>query len=232
MQAPQSNLVVLVMGVSGSGKSTVASELAKRIGAVFVEGDDFHPPSNREKLRAGVALTDEDRAGWLASLRQEVERRPTQRVLLACSALKHAYRRALLGGLGRPYAIVFLWGSEELLSERAALNGRTGTPTHWAITGPTTISLYPAATGAGTLTVRYHRVPPTLTAGSDVPILPEMYHELLVIGAAMLMASRERQSAAYGDMQTEYNELSRAFRAQTGIAQQQTPRTIGRSGLL
>ncbi len=121
---------------------------------------------------------------------------------------------------------------EELLSERAALNGRTGTPTHWAITGPTTISLYPAATGAGTLTVRYHRVPPTLTAGSDVPILPEMYHELLVIGAAMLMASRERQSAAYGDMQTEYNELSRAFRAQTGIAQQQTPRTIGRSGLL
>ena len=116
MDAP--NAVVLVMGVSGCGKSTLASEVARRLGAVFVEGDDFHPASNREKMHAGIALTDEDRAGWLASLRRELERRPDERVVLTCSALKRAYRDTLLSGLGRPHLVVFLSGSQELLVER------------------------------------------------------------------------------------------------------------------
>jgi gluconokinase len=107
--------VILVMGVSGSGKSTVGAELARELDAVFVEADAFHPPSNREKLRAAVPLTNDDRAPWLAAVRQEMDRHP-DRVVLACSALKRAYRHTLLDG--RPHVIVFLSGSEELLTER------------------------------------------------------------------------------------------------------------------
>jgi gluconokinase len=114
--------VVLVMGVSGSGKSTVGAELARALDAVFVEADAYHPPSNREKMRAAVPLTDQDRAPWLAAIRLEMDRHPDRKVVLACSALKRAYRHTLLEG--RPHVIVFLCGSEELLTER--LLKRTG----------------------------------------------------------------------------------------------------------
>jgi carbohydrate kinase (thermoresistant glucokinase family) len=84
---------VVVMGVAGSGKSTVAAELATRRGASFIEGDDFHSVSNLEKMAAGVPLTDDDRGPWLAALRNSMARK--QNVVVACSALKRIHRDAL-----------------------------------------------------------------------------------------------------------------------------------------
>jgi gluconokinase len=85
---------VVVMGVAGCGKSAVGERLAQQLGLPLVEGDAFHPQGNIDKMRAGLALTDEDRAGWLARLGQELRNRPGGAVL-ACSALKYAYREGL-----------------------------------------------------------------------------------------------------------------------------------------
>src|SRR5437763_16035347 len=88
------------MGVSGSGKTTVATGLAKRLGWVFAEGDDFHPAANVEKMRAGIALTDDDRWPWLATLAAWIGEREAagQDAVLTCSALKRAYRDVLADG--------------------------------------------------------------------------------------------------------------------------------------
>ena len=85
---------VVVMGVSGCGKSAVGRRLAAALGLPLVEGDDFHPRVNMEKMQQGVALTDADRAGWLAVLGEELSRRPAGAVL-TCSALKRSYRDSL-----------------------------------------------------------------------------------------------------------------------------------------
>ncbi|WP_228488231.1 gluconokinase [Caenimonas koreensis] len=87
-------LRVVVMGVSGCGKSEVGQRLAAHLHLPLVEGDEFHPPGNIEKMRQGLALTDDDRAGWLARLRDELAARPTGAVL-TCSALKRSYRGIL-----------------------------------------------------------------------------------------------------------------------------------------
>ncbi len=84
---------LVVMGVAGSGKSTLAAMVAKRLGRVWLEGDQFHGESNRSKMARGEPLTDDDRAGWLASLAIQLQQRPG--VLLACSALKRVYRDQL-----------------------------------------------------------------------------------------------------------------------------------------
>ena len=91
---------LVVMGVSGSGKTTVATGVAERLGWVFAEGDDFHPHSNVEKMRAGVALTDDDRWPWLASLAGWIGEREAagQNAVLTCSALKRTYRDVLAAG--------------------------------------------------------------------------------------------------------------------------------------
>lgn len=92
MSAPQLHLVV--MGVSGCGKSCAGQALADRLGLPLVEGDAFHPPANIDKMSRGLPLTDEDRAGWLAGLGRELQQRP-QGAVLTCSALKRAYRQGL-----------------------------------------------------------------------------------------------------------------------------------------
>lgn len=89
-----SALHVVVMGVSGCGKSEVGQRLAAQLGLPLVEGDEFHPASNIEKMRSGIPLTDEDRAGWLDALARELGRRPGGAVL-TCSALKKSYRDRL-----------------------------------------------------------------------------------------------------------------------------------------
>ena len=91
---------LVVMGVSGSGKTTVATGVAERLGWVFAEGDDFHPHANVEKMRAGVALTDSDRWPWLASLAGWIGEREAagQNAVLTCSALKRTYRDVLAAG--------------------------------------------------------------------------------------------------------------------------------------
>lgn len=108
-------MIVLVMGVSGSGKNAIGEPLAQRLGWKFIDGDDYHPPENVKKMAAGIPLQDEDRWPWL-DLLNRLLRKETDAVL-ACSALKEAYRRRLLAGI-RDYAIVHLRGSFELIRRR------------------------------------------------------------------------------------------------------------------
>jgi gluconokinase len=88
---------LVVMGVAGCGKSSVAQALAASLGGVLIEGDAFHPQANVDKMRRGIPLTDEDRAGWLERLSDEIERVASrgERAVLACSALRQRYRDRL-----------------------------------------------------------------------------------------------------------------------------------------
>jgi gluconokinase len=109
------------MGVSGSGKSTVAKALGERLGWRFEDGDGFHPRSNVEKMAAGHPLTDEDRWPWLNAIADEIGRvcKADQHVIIACSALKHAYRDVLLRRR-KDVRFVFLKGTQELIAARLA----------------------------------------------------------------------------------------------------------------
>jgi len=90
-------VIVILFGVSGSGKTTIGKLLAERLGWRFYEADDFHPLANIEKMRSGRALTDEDRWPWLKLLREQIARSlaAKENAVLACSALKRAYRERL-----------------------------------------------------------------------------------------------------------------------------------------
>jgi gluconokinase len=94
--------VIVVMGVSGAGKTTVGLALAHRLHWLFIEGDEFHPRRNVEAMAAGHALTDADRVPWLAALRQRIEEvlAAGECAVVACSALRHAYRSVLAGPEG------------------------------------------------------------------------------------------------------------------------------------
>jgi gluconokinase len=115
-------MVVVLMGVSGSGKSTVGRLLAEQLGWHFVEGDDYHPQANVEKMRAGTPLTDDDRRPWLAALRERVDHAcdSGENLVLACSALKHAYQEYLERHEPECIHYVYLHGSEELIRDRLA----------------------------------------------------------------------------------------------------------------
>lgn len=106
------------MGVVGVGKTTVGSLLASELGWRFADADDFHPPSNIEKIRRGVPLTDEDRLPWLERLRVEISGWIAQRknMILACSALKRSYREIL--DVGAEVRFVYLKGSSDLIAKR------------------------------------------------------------------------------------------------------------------
>lgn len=115
---------ILLMGPSGCGKSTVGPLLAERIGGVFLEGDDFHPPANKVKMGSGTPLVDEDRWPWFENLRAEVaaamERHPGRPVIASCSALKVKYRAFILDGYGDTARMVFLRGPKDLIAGRIA----------------------------------------------------------------------------------------------------------------
>jgi gluconokinase len=112
---------LIVMGVSGSGKSTVADALAKRLGWRYEDGDRFHPPGNVAKMSAGHPLTDEDRLPWLQAIADEIDQvcRGGKRAVIACSALKRAYRDILLHGRA-DVRFVFLKGTQDLIAGRLA----------------------------------------------------------------------------------------------------------------
>jgi gluconokinase len=112
---------LVVMGVSGSGKSTIADALAKRLDWRFEDGDKFHPASNVAKMSAGQPLTDEDRWPWLQAIADEIDRLcgKGQRAVVACSALRRAYRNVLVHGRD-DVRIVFLDGTEALIAGRLA----------------------------------------------------------------------------------------------------------------
>lgn len=116
-------LHVVVMGVSGSGKSVLGECLAARLGRPFAEGDDFHSAANIAKMSAGVPLTDADRAPWLAALRDWMDGQPGPGTVITCSALRRAYRDVLRGARGR---VVFLQVSADPGAIRERMARRAG----------------------------------------------------------------------------------------------------------
>ena len=110
-----------MMGVSGSGKSTIADKLAERLSWTYEDGDRFHPASNVAKMSAGHPLTDEDRWPWLQAIADEIDRlcMAGEHAVIACSALKRAYRDVLVHGRS-DVRIVYLDGTQQLIAHRLA----------------------------------------------------------------------------------------------------------------
>ena len=115
-------LRVVIMGVSGCGKSSVGEGLAARLGIPYRDGDDLHPPANVEKMRAGIPLTDDDRWPWLDRVAGVLATEAP--LIVGCSALRRAYRDRLRTGAGGPVQFVHLTGSRDLIAARMAT--RTG----------------------------------------------------------------------------------------------------------
>jgi gluconokinase len=114
--------IALVMGVAGSGKTTIGAMLAGRLGWEYAEADSFHPPANVEKMHAGIPLTDEDRWPWLEKIGEWIDSRIEDGMpaVVTCSALKRKYRDFLRAGRSSAVALVFLDGSRELITRRLA----------------------------------------------------------------------------------------------------------------
>ena len=116
-------MIVVLMGVTGSGKSTIGTLLAERTGAVFADADDYHPAANKAKMAAGHPLNDEDRQPWLETLNGLMREwfKAGKNGVLACSALKETYRLTLAAGMPAG-TVKFVWldGSRDLFSERLA----------------------------------------------------------------------------------------------------------------
>jgi gluconokinase len=120
----ESRLIVILMGVSGAGKTTVGELLAAQLGCDFVDADDYHSAANVEKMRKGTPLTDADRAPWLETLREMIATaiKARQNMVLACSALKRSYRDLLR--VGPEVRFVYLKATPAVLHER--LHARRG----------------------------------------------------------------------------------------------------------
>ena len=118
--------LIVVMGVAGSGKSTIAAGLAERLGVDFIEGDALHPQANVNKMAGGVPLSDEDRWPWLEAIgeRIEAERASGTGVVVSCSALKHVYRDCLRKKVNGRVRFILLDGPRDLISSR--MLGRKG----------------------------------------------------------------------------------------------------------
>jgi len=116
-------LHIIVMGVSGSGKSTVGEKLAEALNLPFLEGDSLHPKSNVDKMASGIPLQDEDRWPWLDKIGERMAT-AEQGLIVSCSSLKKSYRERLRAAVGGQLAFVFLDGSFEVLHEH--MGHRTG----------------------------------------------------------------------------------------------------------
>jgi gluconokinase len=110
---------LIVMGVAGSGKSTIGEQLAARLGWIYEDGDTFHPANNVAKMSAGKPLTDEDRWPWLQAIADEIDRLclAGERAVVACSALRRAYRDVLVHGR-KDIRLVYLEGTQQLIADR------------------------------------------------------------------------------------------------------------------
>ena len=117
--AATSPLVLVLMGVSGCGKSTTGAALSQALGWPFRDADGFHPPANIDKMRRGIALTDEDRMPWLAAIAQWIDERRERAEpgIVSCSALKRDYRRRIIGARDR-VRLVYLEGDMDLIGRR------------------------------------------------------------------------------------------------------------------
>ncbi|HUI73392.1 MAG TPA: gluconokinase, GntK/IdnK-type [Candidatus Acidoferrum sp.] len=114
-------MILLLMGTTGAGKTTVGKLVASQLGWTFLDADTFHSPANIEKMRCGIPLTDEDRAAWLAAIHAELARKSAAggNVVLACSALKQRYRNEI--GDGLEMRVVYLKGNYETMAHHIAL---------------------------------------------------------------------------------------------------------------
>ena len=108
-------MIVLVMGVAGVGKTTIGAALARELGWRFIDADDYHPPQNVAKMKAGIPLEDADRWPWLAHLNRVLK--DEENAVLACSALKASYRERLAQGIPH-FTVVYLHGTPALIQER------------------------------------------------------------------------------------------------------------------
>ena len=153
-------MIVIIMGAAGAGKTTVGRALAEALGWRFIDADDLHPPSNIDKIRSGIALTDEDRAPWLARTHDAILRASGEQadLVLACSALRQDYRVTLADRIA-DVRWVFLDADAELLAAR--LRNRPG---HFA---------GPAIVGSQLETLERPRDALTLDAGLPVDALVE-----------------------------------------------------------
>jgi carbohydrate kinase (thermoresistant glucokinase family) len=156
---PAPPLRLVVMGVSGSGKTTLGQALAEALGLPFRDGDDLHPPANRDRMRAGIALGDADRWPWLDRVARAL--RDEAPVVVACSALRRAYRDRLRAGAGGPVVFLHLAGDRGLIAARlAARRGHFMPP---ALLDSQIATLEPLAAGEG-LTLAIGRPVPDLVA--------------------------------------------------------------------
>ncbi len=111
--------IFVIMGVSGSGKTTIGQLLAQRLGVEFLDADDFHPQVNKDKMHAGIPLTDDDRWPWLHTLNGLLQQHQNSGCVLACSALKQVYRDVLLKGIApERLDFVLLAGSKQMIADR------------------------------------------------------------------------------------------------------------------
>ncbi|MGB2015780.1 MAG: gluconokinase, partial [Candidatus Puniceispirillum sp.] len=109
----------VLMGVAGSGKSLCAAELADRVNATFIDGDEFHPPANIAKMSAGIPLTNDDRWPWLDAVAAQMII-PSGIVFTACSALRRSYREYLASRAGMPIHFIYLDADRALIARRIA----------------------------------------------------------------------------------------------------------------
>ncbi len=119
MTAPPPTPAIVVMGVAGTGKTAVGERLARRLGVPFLEGDDFHPRHNVEKMSSGIPLDDDDRWPWLDAIGTAI-RDSDKPPVVSCSALKRIYRERLAATAGRPLVFLFLDASRKTLAGRLA----------------------------------------------------------------------------------------------------------------
>ncbi len=108
-------MIVLVMGVAGVGKTTIGEALARSLGWRFIDADDYHPPQNVAKMKAGIPLEDADRWPWLARLNKQLK--DQENAVVACSALKESYRQRLAQGIP-DFTVAYLYGSAQLIRAR------------------------------------------------------------------------------------------------------------------
>lgn len=122
---------IIVMGVASSGKTATGKAVARRLHAPFLDGDDYHSPANKEKMRAGIPLTDDDRWPWLTALAEALHAAADHKGVAvgACSALKRAYRDYLITAAGEPILFVYLEGDQQLIATRMAQRHHEYMPT-------------------------------------------------------------------------------------------------------
>jgi gluconokinase len=191
-------MILIVAGVSGSGKTTVGAMLAGRLGWRFADADEFHPAASIEKMRAGVPLTDDDRWPWLQAIGAWMDERVArgESAVVTCSALKRPYRDLLLGG--RPQAqIVFLTPDRQVLARRLA--ARHGHFFPQQLLGTQFADLEPPGPGEHVITI----VPAEDPADTVTAIIAVLFGEEQGPASAGPATSPSASDAAGGDHEAQ-----------------------------